>query len=282
MATSDDLDSTPIAQGISLSEHDAELLQLARHAARSAGRLIARYQREGVQIEKTKSSSSDIVTEADRAAEALIRRQLRATRPADAIVGEEEDDQAGHSGLRWFIDPIDGTVNYAHRLPNYAVSIGVELEGIPHLGVVYNPASGQEFYAVRGAGAWCNGQRLQAARPRPWVEALVATGFSYEADKRAIQAEAVRQLLPQVGDIRRMGSCALDLCMVATGQLDAYAEDDIGGPWDYAAGQVIANEAGAHVEILVGATGGTLVVAAPQTSYSSWRSLVVSCGFAEF
>lgn len=256
-----------------------DLGDLAVAIARDAGSLIRRRRTEGVRITETKSSATDIVTEADRASEELIRAWLRDARPDDAVLGEEGDDVPGTSGVRWIVDPIDGTVNYAHGLPNYAVSIGVEVDGEVAVGVVLNPAQGIEYTAVRGRGARRNGEPIMVAEPVPLARAVVGTGFSYERDLRISQALTLSHLLPAIADVRRFGSCALDLCAVADGSLDGYVEEGIGGPWDYAGGGLVAREAGARTEVLTGVAGRVLVVAAPAASYDEFRDLIVSCGF---
>ncbi|MFL6061682.1 MAG: inositol monophosphatase family protein [Marmoricola sp.] len=256
-----------------------ELHELAREIAAEAGALILRLRAEGVQVAETKSSATDIVTFADRASEDLIRERVLAARPDDGILGEEGSDLTGTSGVRWVVDPIDGTVNYAHGLPHYAVSIGVEVDAEPVVGVVAAPALGLEYSAVLGAGAWCNGRRLHAAAPVDLAHALVGTGFSYQRDLRVSQTRTFAALLPQIADVRRNGSCALDLCAVADGQLDAYVEEGIGGPWDYVGGRLIAHESGARSEVLTGVGGRILVVAAPAGSYDGFRNLVQDCGF---
>lgn len=258
---------------------DAELLALATSVAREAGDLVLRLRREGVDIAETKSSATDIVTAADRASEELIRGRILDARPGDGMLGEEGSDAAGTTGVRWVVDPIDGTVNYAHDLPNYAVSVGVEVDGETRVGVVVSPAAGVEYVAVRGRGAIRDGGPIRVARPVPLERALIGTGFSYDSDLRAVQTTTFARLLPAIADIRRMGSCALDLCAVADGRLDAYVEDDIGGLWDYSAGRLIAEEAGARVEVLHGIAGGTLLVAAPLAAYDGFRRLVEECGF---
>lgn len=255
------------------------LAELALDIAREAGELIKRTREAGVEIAHTKSSSTDIVTAADRASEELIGTRIRAVRPDDGILGEEGSDSRGSSGVRWVVDPIDGTVNYAHGLPGYAVSIGIEVDGEVAVGVVLSPASGTEYTAVRGAGAYRNGAPIRAAAPVALDKALVGTGFSYERDLRISQTRTLARLLPQIADIRRIGSCALDLCAIAEGSLDGYVEEGIGGPWDYAAGALIAREAGAEVEVLTGASGRILVLAAPCPTYPAFRGLAQDCGF---
>ncbi len=256
-----------------------ELLELAIAIAHEAGDLVAARRADGVDIAETKTSSTDIVTAADRASETLIRDRILAARPDDAILGEEGADDSGSSGVRWIVDPIDGTVNYAHDLPQYAISIGVEQDGEALVGVVFNPATGTTYTAVLGGGAFRDGTPLRVAGPVPLDRALIGTGFSYERDLRERQAASVARLLPRVADIRRFGSCALDLCFVASGGLDGYVEEGIGGAWDYAAGALIAAEAGARVEILRGAAGRTLVLAAPRSGFDAFRALAGECGF---
>lgn len=255
------------------------IAELALSIAREAGDLIREARAAGVEIAQTKTSGTDIVTAADRASEELISARIRAARPGDGILGEEGSDSTGTSGVRWVVDPIDGTVNYAHDLPAYAVSIGVEVDGEVAVGVVLNPATGVEYTAVRGGGARRNGVPITAAVPVPLEKALVGTGFSYERELRVSQTRTFAELLPRIADIRRFGSCALDLCAVAEGSLDAYVEEGIGGPWDYAAGALIATEAGARVEVLTGVFGRILVLAAPQPGYDDFRRLATVCGF---
>ncbi|MFL6023114.1 MAG: inositol monophosphatase family protein [Marmoricola sp.] len=256
-----------------------ELAHLALAIAREAGMLIAEHRAAGVEIADTKSSATDIVTEADRASETLIRERILAARPDDGVLGEEGSLVAGGSGVRWVVDPIDGTVNYAHGIPNYAVSIGVEVDGEAAVGVVLNPAQGLEYTAVRGRGAFRNGEPIRVAVPVELGQAVVGTGFNYRPEVREIQARTVAAMLPRVADIRRFGSCALDLCAVAEGSLDGYVEEGVGGAWDYTAGGLVATEAGAEVQVLTGVAGRILVTAAPRPSYPAFRDLLAECGF---
>jgi myo-inositol-1(or 4)-monophosphatase len=231
---------------------NAELLDLARDVAVEAGELARRLRSEGVQVADTKSTLTDIVTFADRQTEELIRGRLADARPNDGFLGEESGADRGTSGLTWVVDPIDGTVNYAYGLPFYAVSIAV-VEGEPDplswralAGCVVNPVGGEVFTAAEGAGARLGNAPLSVA---PYVEpgqALVATGFSYTPERRTAQATAVANYIASVRDIRRIGVAALDLCYVAAGRLNAYAESGL-NPWDQAAGVLIAREAGARV-----------------------------------
>jgi len=256
-----------------------ELLDLAVGIARDAAELVRSRREDGVVVAGTKSSITDVVTEADRASEALILGRILAARPDDAVLGEEGSDTAGSSGVRWVIDPIDGTVNYVYGLAQYAVSIGVEVDGVVQVGVVVNAATGDEFTAIRGRGATRNGRSISVRDIRPLDRAVITTGFNYEPQVRARQASSVAAMLLRIADIRRFGSCALDLCALAAGQSDGYVEEGC-MPWDYAAGGLIAEEAGAVVEVLTGASGRALVVAAPRPAYPGFVGLVRSCGFA--
>lgn len=229
-----------------------ELLDLARDIAIEAGALARRLRSEGVEVADTKSTVTDIVTFADRQTEQLIRDRLAAARPDDGFLGEESGADRGTSGLTWVVDPIDGTVNYAYGLPFYAVSIAV-VEGEPDpltwralAGCVVNPVSGELYTAAEGQGAFLDGQRIRVADSVEPSQALLATGFSYTPERRTAQAEALSRYIAAVRDIRRIGVAALDLCYVAAGRLNAYAESGL-HPWDQAAGVLIAREAGARV-----------------------------------
>jgi myo-inositol-1(or 4)-monophosphatase len=255
-----------------------ELLDLALGIAREAAELVRTRREDGVHVAATKSSATDVVTDADRASEALILSRILDARPEDGILGEEGSDTAGTSGVRWVVDPIDGTVNYFLGLAQYAVSIGVEVDGEVQVGIVVNAATGDEFTAVRGGGAFRNGRPISVRAPRAPDRSVISTGFNYELPVRRIQAAAVAELVVRVADIRRFGSCALDLCALAAGQSDGYVEEGC-LPWDHAAGGLIAQEAGAVVEVLGGAAGRALVVAAPAPAYEGFLGLVTRCGF---
>jgi myo-inositol-1(or 4)-monophosphatase len=228
--------------------HD-ELLALASELAVRAGRMVrdGRAAR-GVSAAATKTSSTDVVTEFDRASEALIVGAIRDARPHDALVGEEGTRTAGTSGIHWLIDPIDGTTNFLYGLPGYAVSIaactddGSEV-GQAEVGVVYIPSGDELFTAVRGRGAQLGHRPIRCSDTADLSLALVATGFNYRPERRGPQARRVAALLPVVRDIRRLGAAAPDLCYVAAGRMDAYFEEFL-GPWDLAAGELIAREAG--------------------------------------
>lgn len=255
-----------------------ELAALARATAAEASDLIQRMRSEAVDVAGTKSSATDVVTRADLASEALIRERLLGARPADGFIGEEGDAIASSSGVTWVVDPIDGTVNYLYGIPHYAVSIAAQVESRTVVGVVRAPVLAQEFWAAQGEGAFVDGTPLRATASFDLSSALVATGFGYEASIRQAQARATAELLPQVRDIRRLGSCALDICAVAQGTVDAYVES---GPnlWDHAAASLIAQEAGAHFEVQRSASGRDLLVCAPSERFEEFVALVRRCGF---
>jgi myo-inositol-1(or 4)-monophosphatase len=248
----------------------AALLELACSTAVAAGRLLLG--RGGrAEVVATKSSPTDVVTEADQAAELLIRDVIGAARPHDRILGEEggEDGGSGESsGVRWIVDPLDGTVNYLYGLPDWAVSIAAEAEGTVVAGAVFVPRRDELFSAGRGGGAWLSWGaldvrggdtpqpiRLACNTGVPLSRALVATGFGYAAGRRVVQGEVLAAVLPRVRDIRRGGSAAVDLCSVASGSVDAYYERGV-NLWDIAAGSLIATEAGAAVTGLHGQPPG--------------------------
>ena len=230
-----------------------ELLDIARTVATEAGALAARRRSEGVEVAASKSSVVDIVTEADRETEALIRGMLADLRPQDGFFGEESGAEVGTSGLTWLVDPIDGTVNFLYGIPHYAVSVAV-VEGDPDpltwrglAGCVTNPASGETFTAREGGGAWLGDSEIHVADAVELPQALINTGFAYGSEMRAEQGAVAGALLPRVRDIRRLGTASLDLCFVAAGRTNAYFERNL-SPWDHAAGAIIAREAGAAVK----------------------------------
>ena len=224
----------------------SSVLEVAVAAARDAGRLLMEFRTRELSGLTTKTSDTDLVSDADRAAEKLVVGAITAAFPADAIVGEEGASSAGTTGRRWIIDPIDGTTNYVYGIDAFCVSIGLEDEDGPLAGCVYDPARDQTFTAVRGGGAELDGRPISPSPVTVLGQALVGTGFSYRSDQREWQARVVSQLLPQVRDIRRLGSAALDLCWVAAGRLDAHVERGL-APWDHAAAALISEEAGASV-----------------------------------
>ncbi len=232
------------------------LLALATELAEQASALLLDRLGHARSSITTKSSATDMVTEMDRAAETLIAAGIRDARPDDGIVGEEGTDDPGTSGVRWFIDPIDGTTNYLYGLSGFGVSIAAELNGEGAVGVVSDPLRGDLYCATRGAGATLNGSRIRVSAQADLSTALVGTGFSYDRFRRARQAEVLTAVLPEVRDIRRFGAASLDLCLVAAGRLDAYYERGL-SPWDYAAGVLIASEAGARLGDLDGGPPST-------------------------
>ena len=244
------------------ADRTGQLLELAVDAAMAAGRLLLTHQ-HGVRQAATKSSPTDPVTDADRAAEQLVVDLILGSRPHDAVLAEEGTERPGTSGLRWVIDPLDGTVNYLYQRPGWVVSIAVEDAEGALVGVVVEPTTGETFRAVRGGGAYRGQERLRVADPVATSMALVGTGFSYRPESRRRQSRQLAALLPAVRDVRRTGTCAGDLCALAAGRLDAYCEDEL-APWDWAAGALIAREAGAVVTPLrAPATDHGLVAAGP-------------------
>ena len=228
-----------------------ELRALAERVARSAGALL----RDGlgrVRLEiGTKSTGTDMVTDVDRASEALIEAELLALRPHDGILGEEGANRSGTSGVRWVVDPLDGTTNYLYDFPGFNVAIAAELDGQTLAGAVYDVVRDELFSAHVGGGATRDGTAIAPSATADVGQALVGTGFSYDPERRRDQAEVLVRVLPRVRDIRRQGAAALDLCSVACGRLDAYYERGL-APWDLAAGGLVAVEAGVVLTDLAG------------------------------
>jgi len=245
-----------------------ELRSVAVGVAREAGDMLA--DRAGqVEVAATKSSPTDVVTEMDRRAEELIRARILATRPADAILGEEggQTGDADGAPVRWVIDPLDGTVNYLYGLHDWAVSIAAEVSGTIVAGAVFVPMRGEMFSAIRGHGAFLQAgdESWNPLRCRPGVpldQALIGTGFGYLAARRKIQGEVAAALLPRIRDIRRIGVASVDLCAIAARRLDGFYERGL-NYWDWAAGALIAAESGAVVGGLNGApVSSSMTVAA--------------------
>ncbi len=256
----------------------AALRDLAVDLAEEAAALLAAGLHHDRTEVDTKSSGTDMVTEMDRASEALIVGRIADARPHDAIVGEEGADRAGASGVRWVIDPLDGTTNYLYGLPGWNVSIGVEIDGEPVAGAVVVPAHGETFAAARGHGATCNGVLLRIGSPVSLATTLVGTGFAYDPTTRADQARFLVDLLPRVRDVRRSGAAATDLCSLAAGRLDAYYEAGL-APWDRSAGTIVAREAGAVVEVFDDhSLPGTLTVATHPASRDGFLALLREVG----
>ncbi|HEX8074171.1 MAG TPA: inositol monophosphatase family protein [Thermoleophilaceae bacterium] len=227
-------------------------------AARSAGELLLRRFGGPARGVERKSSSTDMVSDADREAEDAIVAVLGRERPDDGLLGEEGAAAPGSSGRRWVVDPLDGTTNFLYGIPQWAVSVA--LEG--SVGVVFDPVRDELFSAEQGDGASLNGMALKMREGVPLERALVATGFSYDAGMRARQADVAARLLPAVRDVRRAGAAALDLAWLAAGRLDGYYERGL-KPWDWAAGRLLVVEAGGVVEELGGEPVGLVAGSAP-------------------
>jgi len=271
----------------------ADLLALARAACDAADSLLvaglARRHDEAWQV-WSKSSATDLATEMDVAAERVVVETLLTARPFDVVLGEEGGVQRSgdlvaaetrEDVVTWVVDPLDGTTNYVYALPHWAVSIAAQVNGVTVAGVVSVPMMGERFTAVAGGGAWLHdsgnaARRLVVAEPPTAAQALVATGFGYAEQRRREQGAVIASLLPAVRDIRRLGAAAIDLCHVACGRVDAYFERGL-QPWDLAAGQLIAAEAGARVEGLEGALAGEeMVIAAAPGLFVELHDLISS------
>lgn len=226
-----------------------ELVALARAVAQSAGALLRDERPRELEV-SAKSSPTDVVTQMDRAAEEHLIARILGARPDDGILGEEGGERLGSSGVRWVVDPLDGTTNYLYGIPLWSVSVGAEVAGQVVAGAVCAPEMGTTFLARRGGGAWeesAGGRRgLRASGAAELSQSLLSTGFGYDSEQRRRQAQALVSVAPRVRDVRRLGSAAIDLCWVASGRTDAYVESRL-NPWDVAAGALIAREAGAVV-----------------------------------
>ena len=241
-----------------------QLGDLAVSLARGGGELAREGRRASFSV-STKSTATDVVTDVDRRVERWLTAAIADARPADGVLGEEGAEATGQSRVRWVLDPIDGTVNFLLGLPQYAVSVAAELDGVIVAGCVHNPETGDTYSAVRGRGAFLSrsaGDQVQLHGPRqvPVERMVVGTGFSYDAVVRREQAAALARLLPRIGDIRRLGAASLDLCAVALGNLDGYFELGL-HEWDYAAGLLVAHEAGCSSSGLRGRAAGTTFAA---------------------
>lgn len=235
------------------------LVTLATDIAREAGALLAERLRTAAELVETKSSVTDMVTQVDRDAEALLVGRIRAERPDDGVLGEEGGEIVGTSGIRWVLDPLDGTTNYLYGYPAFAVSVAAEADGETVVGVVHDAARGETFVAARGRGARVDGRTASVSDKADLATALVGTGFAYQRDHRAAQAALLPRVLPAVRDIRRAGAAALDLCWVGCGRLDGFYERGL-QPWDLAAGALFVREAGGSTTRL---DDGTIVAAGP-------------------
>ncbi|HEY4668823.1 MAG TPA: inositol monophosphatase family protein [Tepidiformaceae bacterium] len=227
------------------------LLQLAIEIAHEAGALLTARQATVRQSVSTKSTATDMVTQVDKDTEALIVERILAARPDDGLLGEEGASRPGTSGVRWVIDPLDGTTNYIYGWPAYAVAIGVEYQGEAIAGVVHDAARNETFSASLGSGASLNGRPISVGAETSLANALVGTGFGYAPSRRVAQAAVIARIIPNIRDIRRGGSAAIDLCHVACGRLDAYYEYGL-NPWDSSAGDLIVCEAGGLTSTFTG------------------------------
>jgi myo-inositol-1(or 4)-monophosphatase len=226
-----------------------ELRALAESVAREAGALLRDAFRDPNLRITAKSTPTDLVSEADHAAEHLIRERIGSARPGDAILGEEGGDTAGTSGVRWVVDPLDGTINFLFGIPQWAVSIAAEDEHGTLVGVVYDPTRDELFSAERGGAPTLDGRPIKASTKADMATALVGTGFGYDAEVRRAQAVVAARILPEVRDLRRLGAAAIDLAWTACGRLDAYYEHGLNA-WDLAAGGLICERAGLDVRPL--------------------------------
>jgi myo-inositol-1(or 4)-monophosphatase len=224
------------------------LLATANALAEEAGKLILDFREDARRRPDTKSDKNDLVTEADRAAERLISEGIKSARPDDGIIGEEGQRHNPESNVQWLIDPIDGTTNYVHGSGPFAVSIGVEIDGTPVVGVINSASTSEVFTAALGRGAYCNGELIKTSAATSLATALVGLDCSTNKQVRERQLQLLGRLMTDVREIRRLGSCAYEMCLVAAGRLDA-AVNHGGGPWDYSAGTIIAREGGAFVNV---------------------------------
>lgn len=224
-------------------------LQTALDAAYLAKGIHQYYQEKGF-TQSTKSTPTDVVTQADRESETAIRELIAARYPNHVVLGEEEG-QAGEGEFRWIVDPLDGTVNYAHGFPFYAVSIGLEINGEVVVGAILDTARGDLFTAIKGAGAYMNGRPIQVSKTTGLVRSLLATGFPYNVDKDPENLTYFQRALSKGLTVRRPGAAALDMAYVACGRLEGFWEVKL-NPWDVAAGWLIVTEAGGTISGIQG------------------------------
>ena len=252
-----------------------DLLTVAVGVVDRAAATARRMRAAAITDVSTKTTDTDVVTAADKAVERQVVDDLRRLRPGDRVLGEEYGDAGSAAGgVRWIVDPIDGTVNYLYGLPQYAVSLAAEVDGTVVAGVVRNAATGDEWTATLGGGAWRDGRRLRGSGAGSLDQTLLGTGFGYDPARRAHQGAVLARLIARVRDIRRFGAAALDLCLAAEGALDAYFEKGL-NPWDHAAGGLIAGEAGLRVAGLAGAPAGPeMLVAAPPAIFDALHDLL--------
>jgi len=219
-------------------------LETALDAAYLAKGIHQYYQEKGF-TQSSKSTPTDLVTQADRESETAIRELIASRFPGQGVLGEEEGQQ-GEGEFRWIVDPLDGTVNYAHGFPFYAVSIALEVRAQLELGVILDTARGELFTATRGGGAYMNGRPLQVSRQDTLLGSLLATGFPYDVNKDAENLTYFQRALAKGLTVRRPGAAALDLAYVAAGRLEGFWEVKLNA-WDVAAGWLLVQEAGGQV-----------------------------------
>jgi myo-inositol-1(or 4)-monophosphatase len=238
-------------------------LELAQRAARTAAEVLLSYYGREPEGLDSKSTDTDPVSDADREAERAVGELLASERPGDGLLAEEGSRSEAASGRRWIVDPLDGTVNFLYGFPMWGVSVALEDADGLAAGVVLNPVTGECFAAERGAGATLDGRAIRASGRTDLGRAMIATGFSYEAERRAEQADLLHELLPRARDIRRAGAAALDLAYVAAGRVDAYYERGL-KRWDWAAGRLLVEEAGGVVTAMPGEPEGLLAAGTPE------------------
>lgn len=262
----------------------AVLAEVAERLAREVGAMVREGRPRRVEVAATKSSLTDVVTAMDLAAEQRLRERLAQERPGDGILGEEDGHVPGETGVTWVLDPVDGTVNYLYGIPAYAVSVAAVVgPPDPHewtvlAGCVHAVADGRTWTAAKGLGTREDGVPVRVNPPRPLAESLVATGFGYRAERRREQARVLAEVLPRVRDVRRIGSSAIDMGMVASGNLDAYYERGLGA-WDLAAASIVAAEAGATVVGLHGRpASSSMLVAGPEPTVRELVAILEDLG----
>ncbi len=252
-----------------------DLLHLAESIALEAGEMLMNRPPK-FELDQ-KSGVFDFATQMDHESEKLIVSRILSARPEDGLLGEEGANKESSSGITWVIDPIDGTVNYLYDIPGWCISIAAKDEQGSLIGVVYSPATKSLWKAARGSGAFLNNSPIKCNEPVQLNRALVGSGFAYDLERRKVQAKLISELLPEIRDLRRLGACAVDICHVATGSLDAYFEAGV-NEWDYAAAGLIAMEAGAKLSVKSGIWNGEkhLVIAAGPSLHAALEAHIQS------
>ena len=257
-----------------------DLARLAWNCAQSAGVFLKDERPKEIEVD-TKSSGSDLVSEMDRGAEALIVNLITASRPDDSILGEEGSDRTGSSGVRWIIDPLDGTVNYLFGIPLWGVSVAVEVDGEVQVGVITIPETRKAYLGILGVGSFCitgaSIEPLKVRESKDLASALLSTGFGYSSTRRRLQSEVLTEVLPKVADVRRSGCAVVDLCWLASGFFDAYYETGL-NPWDYAAGALIVALAGGRVVAPIDGDFGKLIVASSPGIFVDFSQMLLAAG----